>query len=190
MGIWSGFEPLLFTKRPWAVLRLPNCTASCEQPQLIASSVVYLLKGISSVRVCFKGIWHLSLTPEGKGAQIAVWLQPGAPRCTCNTRQRSEIMPTFKKGKGYSINSTSARTWEHHGCKTLQDDCWRTIVTPCCIGASTRALMCIRNHKCDDYQENKMHTFLSLNMHTELNCFHSYNARGKTKCDDFSKLLE
>lgn len=40
------------------------------------------------------------------------------------------------------------------------------------------------------YQENKMRTFLSLSMHTELNSLHSYKASGKTKCDDFSKLLE
>lgn len=39
------------------------------------------------------------------------------------------------------------------------------------------------------HQENKIHTFLSLNTHTELNYLHSYNTSGKTS-NNFSNLLE
>lgn len=161
MGLWSGLESLLFTE----------ALGSPSTPKLHGIVLMTLfdhffsdgLKSMFSVKACFKHTWRLSLTAEGKGGQDLVWLQPGAPgKAHVMPDTGVKSTPAFKRGGDIQSSrlqhkkmQRSARTWVPCGCKTLQDDCWRTIVAAYSTGTPTRVLMHIRNHKSPDYLSGK-----------------------------------
>lgn len=70
-------------------------------------------------------------------------------------------MPAFKKGRDIQYQDLCQDMGTPtDGCKTLQDDCWRAAATANCTDVSTRALMCIRNHKCDEYLSGKQNAYI------------------------------